>query len=82
MPGWLVTLPKKPPMSPTEFRTIRATLGLSANAMARLLGLSDGRSVRRYEAGENEVSEPLSRLTRLAETVPAARKALEKMAAE
>ena len=51
-------------MTPDEFREARHKLGLSATKMARLLGLSDGRTIRRYEADEIEISGPVERLTR------------------
>ena len=51
-------------MTPDEFREARHKLGLSAAKMARLLGLSDGRTIRRYEADEIEISGPVERLTR------------------
>ena len=47
-------------MTPTELRTIRATLGLSAEAMASLLQVQSGRTVRRWEAGEREVPGPVA----------------------
>jgi transcriptional regulator with XRE-family HTH domain len=39
-------------MTPTELRTARTELGLSAQAFARLIGVHDGRTVRRWEHGE------------------------------
>lgn len=38
------------PLTPHDCSEARRKLGLSASAMARALGLSDGRAVRRYEA--------------------------------
>ncbi len=46
-------------MTPTEFRAIRHALGLSAQAMARLIQVSDGRTVRRWEAGERDIPGPV-----------------------
>ena len=39
-------------MTPAEFKTIRHALGLSAQGLARLLQISDGRTIRRWEAGD------------------------------
>jgi transcriptional regulator with XRE-family HTH domain len=39
-------------LTPTELRTARTELGLSAQAFARLIGVHDGRTVRRWEHGE------------------------------
>lgn len=38
------------PITPTECRVARTMLEASATEMAQLLGLSDGRAVRRFEA--------------------------------
>jgi transcriptional regulator with XRE-family HTH domain len=38
-----------------DLRAAREVLGLSADAMARMLGFNDGRTVRRYEAGDREL---------------------------
>lgn len=46
-------------MTPEEFKAARHELGLSANEMAKALGLSDGRSVRRFESGERDISGPV-----------------------
>lgn len=47
---------------PQIFRAARYTLGLSANGLAEVLGLATGRNVRKYEAGESDVSGPAARL--------------------
>ena len=41
-------------MTPTEIKQIRRELGLSANGMAKALGMGvhGGRTVRRWEAGD------------------------------
>jgi transcriptional regulator with XRE-family HTH domain len=39
-------------MSPAELKTARHELGLSAQAFARLIGVHDGRTVRRWESGD------------------------------
>lgn len=49
-------------MTPAQFKAARRRLGLSANGMAEALGLSDGRSVRRYEEGAREISGPVALL--------------------
>ena len=46
-------------MTPTEFKDARNELGLSANKMAQALGLADGRTVRRYEAGDRPIPGPV-----------------------
>jgi transcriptional regulator with XRE-family HTH domain len=38
-------------MTPAELKTARKELGLSAQAFARLIGVHDGRTVRRWESG-------------------------------
>ena len=55
-------------MTPNEFRKIRHRLGLSTRALANLLGVSDGRTVRRWEAGTRFVPGPITRLMRLLAT--------------
>jgi hypothetical protein len=52
-------------MAPTLVRTpealkdARAALGLSADALARIVRIEDGRTVRRWEAGEREIPGPV-----------------------
>ena len=46
-------------MTPTEFKAIRHALGLSAQGLARALGVSDGRTVRRWEAGDRDIPGPV-----------------------
>jgi DNA-binding transcriptional regulator YiaG len=41
--------------TPAELRAARDFLGLSAEGLARMLGVEDGRTVRRWEAGEREL---------------------------
>lgn len=45
-------------MSPSQIRAARAALGLSTAALARALGLADGRVVRRWEAGDRSPDGP------------------------
>lgn len=49
-------------MTPKEFREARRKLGMSANELAEKLGLSDGRSIRRYEAGDRPIPIPTAAL--------------------
>lgn len=48
-------------MTPKQFRDIRKKLGLSAREMGLALGLrgDPGRTVRRYEAGDVEITGPV-----------------------
>ena len=54
-------------MTPTRFRNIRFTLGLSVNELARVLRLESGRTIRRYEGGQSAISGPVSLLMELLE---------------
>ncbi len=54
-------------MTRQEFKTIRHTLGLSAQGLARLLRVSDGRTVRRWEAGDRDIPGPAQVVMRLLE---------------
>lgn len=47
-------------MTATEFEAIRKRAGLSQDALAKVLRLSDGRTIRRYEDGSRSVSGPAS----------------------
>ena len=51
-------------MSPAKFKAIRLGLGLSASQTAQALGLSDGRVIRLYEAGQSKIGGPVQRLMR------------------
>jgi len=42
-----------PAMTPAEFKSLREGLGLSAQAMADILGIRNERTVRHWESGEN-----------------------------
>ena len=46
-------------MTPTVFRHIRQALGLSAEGLARVLQVSSGRTVRRWEAGDRDIPGPV-----------------------
>lgn len=52
-------------MSPNDLREIRRRAGLSQSALARLFNLSDGRTIRRYEAGDFEPPGPVLKLYEL-----------------
>lgn len=52
-------------MTPTTFKAIRQRAGLSARQLSELLRLSDGRTIRRYEAGDREISGPVAILMEL-----------------
>lgn len=45
--------------TPEALRNARATLGLSADTLARIVRVEDGRTVRRWEAGEREIPGPV-----------------------
>lgn len=45
-------------MTAEEFRTLRLSMGLSAERCAQILGISSGRQIRRWEAGDNKVPGP------------------------
>lgn len=49
-------------MTPTELKSARKALGLSAAGLARLVRVAEGRTVRRWESGESEVPGPVSAL--------------------
>lgn len=62
-------------MKPGAFKAARQALGLTQAELAAKLGLSDGRTVRRYEAGETPVPLPTATLLTIwAITAPRARK--------
>lgn len=45
--------------TPEALKNARAALGLSADALARIVRVEDGRTVRRWEAGEREIPGPV-----------------------
>ncbi len=49
-------------MTPEQFRDGRRNLGLSTKNLAELFGVSSGRTVRRWEAGERDIPGPAIRL--------------------
>lgn len=46
-------------MTPAELKSIRHSLGLSAEGLARLVGVESGRTVRRWEAGDRDIPGPV-----------------------
>jgi DNA-binding transcriptional regulator YiaG len=52
-------------MSPDEFKEARRKLGLSAQELATALGVADGRTVRRWEAGDRDIPGPAIVLLRI-----------------
>ena len=45
-------------MTPDEFKAAREKLGLSQNRLAQLFRVADGRTVRRWEAGDRDIPGP------------------------
>lgn len=45
--------------SPEELKAARHALGFSADGLARMLRIEDGRTIRRWEAGEREIPGPV-----------------------
>ncbi len=45
-------------MTPAQFKQGRHALGLSTNSLAKLFRVSDGRTVRRWEAGDRDIPGP------------------------
>jgi len=64
---------KDPSLTPRELKDARHGLGLSADRFAATVGVADGRTVRRYEAGDRAIPGPLETLLHLADEVPQAR---------
>jgi DNA-binding transcriptional regulator YiaG len=52
-------------MTPAELKAARHTLGLSAAALARAVGVASERTVRRWEAGSRDIPGPVVRLVEL-----------------
>ena len=45
-------------MTPSELKSIRTMLGITTDALATVLGVSGGRTVRRWEAGDRTIPGP------------------------
>ena len=52
--------------TPDERKAARRALGLSADGLARVVRIEDGRTVRRWEAGEREIPGPVTVLMEVA----------------
>src|SRR5260370_38952960 len=46
--------------TPAELKAARHALGFSADGLARMVRVEDGRTVRRWEAGEREIPGPVT----------------------
>lgn len=55
-------------MTPATIKAIRNRAGLSANQLARLLRISDGRTIRRWESGDVPVTGPASIILEMLES--------------
>jgi DNA-binding transcriptional regulator YiaG len=49
-------------MTPATFKAIRNRAGLTQSGLAALLRISENRTIRRWEAGEREISGPVTLL--------------------
>lgn len=49
-------------MTAAQFKEARRKLGLSAQKLADLIGVADGRTIRRWEAGEAVIFGPVAKL--------------------
>lgn len=54
-------------MTPDDFIRIRKQLGLSQAGLARLLGIKEDRTIRRWEAGEIAITGPAALCMRFLE---------------
>ena len=54
-------------MTPTEFKRIMDSLGLTQTGASRVFGVSD-RAIRSWLTGERSIPEPLAKLLRLVVT--------------
>jgi DNA-binding transcriptional regulator YiaG len=54
-------------MSPSEFKSIRHTSGLSVQGLARALRVQSGRTVRKWEAGDRDIPGPAQVVMRMLE---------------
>lgn len=57
-------------MDKSDVKRIRKNLGLTQNELARILGLSDGLTVRRWESGSRIVGGTTATLLQLLDTMP------------
>lgn len=49
-------------MTPQELKAIRRSLGLSTQGLADVIGVKSGRTIRRWEAGTNDIPGPAEQL--------------------
>jgi DNA-binding transcriptional regulator YiaG len=63
-------------MTPSDLKAARHALGLSAQRFASLLRVADGRTVRRWEAGDSDIPGPVIVILDLLQNCPQARKRL------
>jgi DNA-binding transcriptional regulator YiaG len=61
-------------MTPSELKSIRHSLGLSAEAFAKLVKVESGRTVRRWEAGDRDIPGPVQVLAGAIMESPAVRR--------
>lgn len=54
-------------MTPADFKRIRHSFGYSAEGLARALGVKSGRTIRKWEAGDRDISAPAQILMLLLE---------------
>ncbi len=47
-------------MTPSDLKSARHALGLSAEGFARLVRVESGRTVRRWEAGDSDIPGPVA----------------------
>lgn len=53
-------------MTPEELKSARLALGLSAGGFASWVNVADGRTVRRWEAGDRDIPGPVKVLVKAA----------------
>jgi DNA-binding transcriptional regulator YiaG len=63
-------------MTPSQLKSARHTLGLSAEEFASLVGIESGATVRRWESGDRNIPGPVIVLTWLLIELPAVREHL------
>jgi transcriptional regulator with XRE-family HTH domain len=63
-------------MTPLDLKSARLVLGLSQQAMAALIGIRDGGTIKRYEGGQREIPGPVAVLVDSLMAVPELRRHL------
>lgn len=61
-------------MTPEQLKQARHALGLSAEGMAKLVGVESGRTVRRWEAGSRSIPGPVQVIVAALMESPAVRR--------